>query len=310
MPIFNEFEFLSSDNKTNIYVREYVPDGEIKGQVQIVHGIAEHCDRYDEFMQFLAKNGYAAAAHDQLGHGRSVLSEEERGFFAEENGWNTANDDIKKLHEIQSEKYPGKFSALFGHSMGSFQSRTYLIRYPDDFDAAVLCGTGQQGVFMVSIGELLAKGDCIKSGPKHRSEALQNLAFGSYNKKFKPERTEYDWICSDEKVVDEYIADPYCGNISTVGLFADMMHGIKFIGNKNNIEKMNKDLPVLFIAGTDDPVGDYGKGVKKVSEMFKEAGVKDVRVKLYEGDRHEILNEKDKATVYKNVLLWINKHNS
>lgn len=305
MAVFNEFEFPSSDGKTGIYVREWIPEGEIKGFVQIAHGVAEYAARYDDFMKFLADNGYATAANDHLGHGKSVVSEDKRLFFAEENGWDLVVGDMKKLHDQLKEKYPEKKAVLFGHSMGSFLSRTYIIKYPDDFDAAVICGTGQQGGLLVSVGEMMAKRECRKIGASKPSLKMTGLAFGGYNKKFEPKRTSVDWLSRNEENVDRYAADPLCGGISSAGLFRDMMGGIKFIGNKANIEKMRKDMPVFLIAGSMDPVGDYGKAVKKVYQMFLAAGMKRVSMKLYEGDRHEILNEDDRQQVYDDVLGWI-----
>ena len=305
MPQFKEFDFLSSDQKTRIYVREWLPDGECKGFVQIAHGVAEYGARYDDFMKFLAENGYAAAANDHLGHGKSVLSEDRRLFFAEENGWDRVVDDMKTLHGILEEQFPGKKKILFGHSMGSFLTRTYLIRYPDDLDAAVVCGTGQQSGLIITVGLAMAKSECKKNGASAPSMKLTKMAFGGYNKKFAPARTVNDWLSRNEANVDRYEADPLCGGISSAGLFRDMMTGLKFIGNRANIAKMNKELPVFLIAGSMDPVGDYGKAVKKVYQMFLDAGMKQVSMKLYENDRHEILNEDDRDQVFADVLKWL-----
>ena len=299
-----EVEFLSSDGKTNIYVREWIPEGEIKGFVQIAHGVAEYGARYDDFMKFLNDNGYAAAANDHLGHGKSVSSEENRLFFSEENGWDLVVEDMKKLHDRLKEEFPGKKAVLFGHSMGSFLSRTYIIKHPDDFDAAVICGTGQQSGLVVSVGEMMAKRECKKNGANKPSLKMTGLAFGGYNKKFAG-RTSVDWLSRNEANVDRYEADPLCGGVSSAGLFRDMMGGLKFIGKKENIAQMKKDLPVFLIAGSMDPVGNYGKDVKKVYQMFLDAGMKNVSMKLYQDDRHEILNEDDKEQVYADVLGWI-----
>lgn len=305
MAALKEYDFLSADGKTKIYVREWVPEGEIKGFVQIAHGVAEYGQRYDDFMNFLAANGYAAAANDHLGHGKSVSSEENRGFFTEENGWDAVVADMKTLHDCLKEKYPDKKAVLFGHSMGSFLSRTYIIKHPDDFDAAVICGTGQQSGLIVSLGEMMAKSECKKNGANKPSLKLTKMAFGSYNKKINPVRTSVDWLSRNEDNVDRYEADPLCGGLSSAGLFRDMMGGLKFIGNRNNIAKMRKEMPIFLIAGSMDPVGDYGKGVKKVYDLFLAAGMKNVSMKLYKDDRHEILNEDDRQQVYDDVLGWI-----
>lgn len=307
MPRLNEFTFPSGDGRTVIYVREFVPDGEIKGTVQIAHGVAEHSRRYDDFMTFLAKNGYVAAANDHLGHGKSICSEEDKGFFHEHDGWSVVVEDMRTLWDIQKKKYPGARSVLFGHSMGSFLSRTYIIKHPDDFDACVLCGTGQQSPVIVNAGIALAKIECKRHGPSYHSETMQNIAFGSYNKGFDPKRTDYDWISANEENVDKYIADPMCGGISSVGLFRDMLGGIKFITKSANVRHMRKNMPVYFIAGALDPVGENGKGVARAYESFLSAGMEDVSLKLYKDMRHEILNEDIKDRVYEDVLFWINE---
>ena len=154
---FEEFDFLSADGRTKIYVKGILPEDDIKGCVQIAHGIAEHSERYTAFMSFLAENGYAVFANDHLGHGKSVASEEDRGFFAEEDGWNIAVKDMKTLHDILKERFPEVPAFLFGHSMGSFLSRTYIIDYPQDKKGAILCGTGQQSPIIVAIGKKLAE---------------------------------------------------------------------------------------------------------------------------------------------------------
>ena len=308
MPKFSDYTFLSTDNKTDIYVREFVPDGEIKGVVQIAHGVAEYAARYDDFMSFLAENGYVAAANDHLGHGKSVASEGSRGFFTRENGWDAVVGDMKKLHDLLKERFPDKKMFLFGHSMGSFLSRTYIIKYPKDKDAAIICGTGQQPGIIVKIGGYMANRECKKNGADKPSPKLEKMAFGGYNKQIKNLRTHFDWLSRNKENVDRYVADPLCGGTSSAGLFRDMMHGLAYNSSKKNIAKMNKDLPIYLIAGAKDPVGSYGKGVQKVFNLYKAAGIKDVSMTLYPDDRHEILNEDDRETVYLDILGWMEKH--
>ncbi|MBQ6603002.1 MAG: lysophospholipase [Eubacterium sp.] len=305
MPELKEFTFLSTDGKTQIYVREYLPDGNIRGTVQIAHGVAEYCNRYDDFMIYLAEHGFAVCANDHLGHGKSVQDEAHRRFFAEEDGWSKVVGDIKQLRDIQKNKYPDVPSVLLGHSMGSFLARTFMIKFPNDFDAFILSGTGQMSRLIVKIGYSLAKGECGKTGAMTPSPKLYKTAFGSYNKKIANPKTENDWLSRNEANVAAYEADPLCGGICSAGLYRDMMGGLVFISDKKNLLKMNKKAPVLFIAGTEDPVGGYGQGVVKACELFRWALMKDVTLKLYEGDRHEILNEDDKGTVYEDVLTWI-----
>ncbi len=305
MPQFKNFTFLSANGKTKINVRRFDPDAAPRGIVQIAHGVAEHSARYDEFMTFLAANGFVALANDHLGHGKSVNDESEKGWFADKGGWDLVVGDVKKLHDMTKSEYPDVPYILFGHSMGSFVARTYLIRYPNDLNAAVICGTGQQSAALVGAGKAAAKAVAFCKGSKHRSKMLNGLAFGAYNKEFEPRRTDCDWLCRDAEIVDRYIADPDCGFTATAGLFRDMMGGIAFIGKRENIEKMNKSLPVFLISGDKDPVGENGKGPARVAELWKRAGMRDVCLKLYPDCRHELINELNKAEVMNDILHFI-----
>ena len=302
------FTFLSADQKTTIHVRGFLPPGEVRCWVQVAHGVAEHKERYDAFLQFLAEQGIAAFANDHLGHGQSVYEEADRGFFTEKDGWNTLVRDMKTLHDLLTQRFPGLPRVLFGHSMGSFLGRTYVIQYPDDFSAAIFCGTGQQSPLLVALGRCIAGLTARCRGVRCHSESLQNIVFGGYNKRIPHPRTPYDWLSCSEANVDAYLADPLCGGISSVGLFRDMLWGIHFLSDKKNIRKIRKDLPILLIAGAQDPVGDYGKGPSLACDLYRAAGIRDVSLKLYEGDRHELLNEGDRDQVFWDLLSWMQAH--
>lgn len=306
MPTFKDFYFNSSTGKNKIHARMCVPDAEPRAIVQIIHGIAEYISRYDEFMSFLADNGIIAVGTDHLGHGKSIESEEQTGFFAYDNGWDYVVRDEEVLRLAMHENYPELPIIVFGHSMGSFMTRTLLIRYPDAFNAAIISGTGNQGAALVNGG--LFMGNLVTGlwGAHHYSKFLNNLAFGSYNKIYENPKTEYDWLSRDEANVQKYIDDPLCGFIPSCSLFRDMMTGVKFITNKKNLTAMNKDMPVYFMSGDMDPVGECGKGVQKAYNNFLEAGMKDVSIKLYPGGRHEMLNEINKDEVYADILAWLN----
>ena len=305
MPTFKDFYFNSSTGKNKIHARMCVPDAEPRAIVQIIHGIAEYIDRYDEFMSFLADNGIIAVGTDHLGHGKSIENEEQTGFFAYENGWDYAVRDEEVLRLAMHENYPELPIIVFGHSMGSFMARTLLIRYPDAFNAAIISGTGNQGSALVNGGLFMGNLVTGLKGAHHYSKFLNNLAFGSYNKIYENPKTEYDWLSRDEANVQKYIDDPLCGFIPTCSLFRDMMTGVKFITNKKNLTTMNKDMPVYFMSGDMDPVGECGKGVQKAYNNFLEAGMKDVSIKLYPGGRHEMLNEINKDEVYSDILTWL-----
>ncbi len=306
MPSFNDFYFNSSTGKNRIHVRRCVPDGDVRGVVQIMHGIAEHINRYDDFMAFLASDGFVAVGTDHLGHGQSIESPEQKGFFADNNGWDYIIKDEEILRLAMRSTYPGVPFILFGHSMGSFMARTHLIRYLGAFDAAIISGTGNQGAALVSGGLLMGNLVTSLKGAHHYSKFLNNLAFGSYNKIYDKPRTEYDWLTRNTEAVDKYIADPLCGFIPSCSLFRDMMTGVKFITNVDNLKAMKKDMPVYFMSGDKDPVGECGKGVKLAYENFKKAGMKDVSIKLYKDGRHEMLNELNRDEVYADILSWIN----
>lgn len=305
MPTFKDFYFNSSTGKNKIHARMCVPDAEPRAIVQIIHGIAEYIDRYDEFMSFLADNGIIAVGTDHLGHGKSIESEEQTGFFAYENGWDYVVRDEEVLRLAMHENYPELPIIVFGHSMGSFMTRTLLIRYPDAFNAAIISGTGNQGAALVNGGLFMGNLVTGLKGAHHYSKFLNNLAFGSYNKIYDNPKTEYDWLSRDEANVQKYIDDPLCGFIPSCSLFRDMMTGVKFITNKKNLTAMNKDMPVYFMSGDMDPVGECGKGVQKAYNNFLEAGMKDVSIKLYPGGRHEMLNEINKDEVYTDILAWL-----
>lgn len=307
MPQFNEFNYDSSTGRNSIYARECVPDVEPKAVVQIVHGIADHIERYDEFMMFLAENGYVAVGEDHLGHGRTITAPEQQGFFDEKDGWNRVLDDLDSLRSIERRKYPDLPYVFFGHSMGSFLVRNYLINNPGKYDGAIICGTGHQSPALVIGGYTLASAAVKLYGAHKIGNKLNDVAFGTYNNKYDFVRTPFDWVNSDPAKVDEYIADPFCGFIATVSLFRDMMGGVKTITNQKNIDRMSKDQPVLFIAGKDDPVGEFGEGVTRAYEAFCKAGLHDVYMKLYPGARHEIINEPIHKTVFNDVLNWLNE---
>ena len=305
MPERKEFYFPSSDGKTQIHAVEWTPDGAPVGVYQIAHGVAEYALRYEPFAEFLCSKGFVVVANDHIGHGLSVAEGAAPLYFGEQDGWTHVVDDMFALHQQTGKKYPDLPYFLMGHSMGSFLARTYLIRYPGTVKGAVIMGTGQQPGYMVAGGRLVAKLIGKRSGFDRFNATVDALAFGAYNKPFEPKRTKYDWLSANPENVDSYIADPLCGGDATVGLFLDMLGGIGFISKQANVEKMDKNTPILFISGEMDPVGDLGKGVKKAYESFRRAGVKDVSIKLYPGLRHEILNEKESAQVCADIWAWI-----
>lgn len=306
MPKFEDFFYESSTGCNRIHARKCVPDGEPRAIVQIVHGIAEHINRYDDFMCFLAEHGFVAVGNDHLGHGQSVASPVDLGFFAEENGWDRVVEDMDKLRGQMRQLYPDLPYVFFGHSMGSFLTRTYLILHPEKYDAAILSGTGHQSPALVFGGCAVADYMVRSKGPRGSGQTMNDIAFGSYCKKIENPRTPFDWLSRDEANVDRYISDPLCGFVAKASLYRDMMHGIRFITRQKNIDKMSKEQPIYFMSGEADPVGDYGKGVEKAYQAFCRAGLHDVTIRLYPNGRHEMLNETNKDMVYEDILNWLN----
>jgi len=308
MSITSEYFFPSADGKTLIHVNQWTPvSTPVRGVVQIAHGVSEYALRYEAFAKFLCDNGFAVVANDHIGHGQSVADGAPRIYFGEQDGWTYVVDDVATLQERTARVFPNVPYFLFGHSMGSFIARTYLIRYPGRVRGAVICGTGQQSPVLLAGGKLIADSEIKKLGPAAFSPKADNLAFGAYNKPFAPNRTDFDWLSVNEENVDAYIADPLCGGKATLGLFRDMLGGIAFIGKAANVDKMDKNCALFLIAGDQDPVGDMGKGVQKAHDLYKKCGVKDLSMKLYHGLRHEILNEKSRKFVYQDVLDWLSQ---
>ncbi len=306
MAITSEFFFPSSDGKTLIHVNQWTPsERRILGVVQIAHGVAEYGARYAPFARFLCGHGFVVVANDHLGHGQSLIPGSPMVYLGEKDGWWNVVDDMECLRSRVAKVFPDRPYFLFGHSMGSFLSRTHLIRYPGRLDGCILCGTGHQSPALIAGGKLIADREIRRLGKKAFSARADDLAFGAYNKAFAPTRTRFDWVSASEENVDAYIADPLCGGDTTLGLFRDMLDGLSYITRQSNMDKMDADLPVFFIAGDQDPVGDMGKGVRKAHDCFKKAGIRDLSIKLYHGLRHEILNEASRQYVYRDVLDWL-----
>ena len=306
MAITSEFFFPSSDGKTLIHVNQWTPsERRILGVVQIAHGVAEYGARYAPFARFLCGHGFVVVANDHLGHGQSLIPGGPMVYLGEKDGWWNVVDDMECLRGRVAKVFPDRPYFLFGHSMGSFLTRTHLIRYPGRLDGCILCGTGHQSPALIAGGKLIADREIRRLGKKAFSARADDLAFGAYNKQFAPNRTGFDWLSLNPENVDAYIADPLCGGDTTLGLFRDMLDGLSYITRQSNMDKMDADLPVFFIAGDQDPVGDMGKGVRKAHDCFKKAGIRDLSIKLYHGLRHEILNEASRQYVYRDVLDWL-----
>ena len=307
MTNMTEFTFLSTDGKTQLHGMRWEPEGgSVRAVLQICHGVAEHIARYDAFARYLNGLGIAVVGHDHLGHGLSLPEGGTPVYFGAGNTWNTVVDDIYVLHQRIRLWYPDVPLCIMGHSMGSFLTRTYLIRYPGTVKAAIIMGTGWQPKAVIAGGMAVAKAVGAVVGENGTSDLVTNLAFGAYNKLFAPNRTSCDWLSADEDNVDAYMADPLCGADATVGLFRQMLSGIRFNQKLSNLRQMDPRIPVLFVAGEKDPVGDCGNGVRRTYQEFRRAGVQDCTLKLYPGLRHEILNEKaQQQQIFEDIGQWL-----
>lgn len=295
----NDFTFPSKDGVTTVYATEWIPDGEIKAVLQICHGMCEYIGRYADFAQYLAENGFYVVGNDHIGHGRSVTDDSRHGYFKNPDGLECAIEDMQTLRKLTEEKYPGKPYFILGHSMGSFFTRKYLTHYGEGLRAAVIMGTGTQSPLTLKLGMKVCRDMAKIKGWDHRSKLVTAMAFGSYSKKIENPRTNYDWITKDEKIVEKYAADPFCTYTFTLDGYYQMFRAIAYVTDKENIRK-TADIPLFFVAGEEDPVGAYGDGVRKTVEDYRAAG-KNVKMKLYPSDRHEILNETDRESVYADI---------
>ena len=300
-----EFCYPSRDGVTQIHAVEWIPEGEVKGVLQICHGMVEYINRYHDFAEYMCERGYYVTGHDHLGHGKSIRNEEDYGYFEEKKGNQFVIGDIQKLREMTTEKYPDVPYYMLGHSMGSFLLRQYLTMYGKGLSGAIIMGTGYQRSAVLNMGQLVCRVIAAFKGWRYRSRFVDKLSFGSYNKRFEPGETSKDWITSDKDHRQKYVNDPLCSFMFTLGGYYQMFEGMKVLTRKESMERIPKDLPVLFVAGADDPVGAFGKGVEKVYKKYKTAGMQQVSMHLYEGDRHEILNETDREQVYEDLYQWI-----
>ncbi len=292
-------------NNTRIHCCQWVPEGKPRGILQLVHGIAEYAARYDELAKVFTDHGFVVVGEDHMGHGGSISKDIPQGCFAE--GWLTAVSDTYRLMQMTKEEYPDLPYVIYGHSMGSFMTRTLLYTYPDaGLKAAVLSGTGWMPKLVLKSGRAVCRMEGRK-GMNETSATVDRLMFGSYNKGYENPRTPFDWLSRDDAEVDKYIADPLLGFSASVGLSYEMLGGMLMNEDKKNLEKMPKDLPVLFVSGDKDPVGGNGKGVTQAYEAFKAAGMKDVTLKLYPGGRHEMHNETNRAELHADVLAFLDR---
>lgn len=284
-------------------VRLWEPMGAPRAVILISHGMAEHIDRYDRLGKHLTARGYLVAGYNHLGHGEEAPI---KGWYAKQDGWGHAVEDLHQVMSWLQAQYPSIPHILLGHSMGSFLSREFVLRHPDSLDALVLCGTGWYPKQLAKAGLLPAKILCALGREKKKSKFLDTLAFSSNNKPFKKkDGLVYDWLSRDKAEVQKYADDPLCGFVFTAGGFRDLFNGLVALSDVNRLKRLPKDLPVHIISGDMDPVGGMGEGVRTVRDQYKDAGLTDVSMVLYEGGRHEIFNETNRNEVMDELADWL-----
>ncbi len=304
--------FQSADHKTAITYFQYMPKGwdnihPPKAVVQIIHGMCEYIERYEHFAAFLTEQNILVCGADHIGHGRSVTSECELGYFGEKGGDHILAKDAYQLTKMMKQEYPDVPYFYFGHSMGSFVLRDLLAKYRPQVNGAVICGTAGGGLPYGAAKQLIRLRRKT-SGSHYRSNFLNKLMFGTYCNKIENPTSPHDWITRDAAIVASYDADPKCSFIFTTAAMEDLVTLLARVSHRDWAGKVEKELPLFLIAGDADPVGNYGKGVTEVYEKLKDAGVSDILCKLYPEDRHELLNELDKETVMQDVLSWLEAH--
>lgn len=302
-----KIRYMSSDKMTTIHGLMWIPEGEVQGVLQIAHGMQEFIDRYDRFARFMCDHNILVVGNDHLGHGASVRSEDQYGYFAEKNGNRCVILDMRELQRGMAMHYPDVPYFLLGHSMGSFLARQYMMIYGKFLDGVIISGTGWHSQAELDMAMTMCTVIARSKGWTYRSPFMTKLSMGDYNKKFEPNRTKYDWLTRDESVVDAYRKDKRTQFMFTLNGYYNMFAGLKTLLVPANLNKIPKDLPVCFISGEEDPVGNFGAGVKKAVASLQRAGLTDVELHLYPNDRHEVLNELNYQEVYKDVWTWIRR---
>lgn len=302
-----EFYYDSRDGKSKLHAVRYAPDNaeDIRCVVQIVHGMSEYFERYEPFARFLSSRGCVVTGEDHMGHGQSVGKTGKYGYFCEQDPATVLVRDVHRLKKATQALYPEVPYVIIGHSMGSFIVRNYIFRYGTGISAAIIMGTGMQPPAALAAAKAFAHIQKIFLGPRHVSGLLDKLAFGSYNRRIENPAAPFAWLSRDGEQVAKYMADPLCGFVFTVNGFLTLFELISRLGKKENLERVPGTLPVLMLSGDADPVGDYGRGVQKAYESLRDAGVEQISLKLYEGGRHELLNETNRDEVMRDVFQWI-----
>ncbi len=302
--IHRDITFPSTDGKNTIHAELFIPsDNNIKGVVQISHGMMDYIGRYSLLADALCAAGYALCGNDHLGHGDSVATPDDYGFFASKNGYEYVIDDVKKMNELIRGEFPGVPVVLMGHSMGSFIARLYAVKYADSIDALIIHGTAGPNPLLAP-GRLIVKLLRAFRGERHRSKFVCSLADGGYNKAFDKSEGDGAWLTRDSAMVADRIGNPKNDFVFTLAGYSDLFTMLGKCNGKDWFAQFPKALHTLVISGEKDPVGDFGKGVRYVYENLKSNGA-DVELKLYPEARHELFNETNREEVFADLIAWL-----
>ena len=300
--------FYAVRNDANQYLYQWLTEEKPLAVVQVIHGMAEHAARYERLAQYLTDRGIAVYADDHQGHGLTVTDGKSWGVLAEKDGFAEMVESEKIITDKIRKDHPDTPVFLFGHSMGSFIARHYITKYGNAVDGVIISGTGNPSNIELSGGYFLAALQCLIFGKKASANLLNELSFGGYNKKFAPTRTSFDWLSRDEAEVDKYVADPMCGNVFPTGFYLEFFRALLFLKRNKAVYLIPKDLPVFFLSGEKDPVGNAGKGVRNVYEKYRRHGVQNLEMHLFPGGRHEMLNEINRLEVMAVLYEWVRKN--
>lgn len=299
--------FASSNSADKITYYIYKPEGKPKAVVQLVHGVREYIERYEEFISFLCDNGILVCGHDHLGHGNSVVTNEYLGYFSRERGWQYLIMDTVRLSRIMQNNYPSVPYFLIGHSMGSLIVRAAVSKCGYMYDGAVLLGVFNAKTGM-DAARIYMKNLCRIKGEFYRPEKTDKLLQSIGNAHIKNPESGYDWASRDNSSAEDFINDPKCNFTFTASAYADLIMLMMYVSGKQWAESVDKIFPMLICSGEEDSVGEWGKDAVKLFEMLEKTGCEQVKLKLYDGARHELLHETNRSEVFDDLLEWLNYH--
>ena len=297
--------WLTANDRSRLYVNQWLPDGPAKAMIMLSHGMAEHSGRYARLAEALCAAGYGLYAPDQRGHGRTA-DEGMLGLYAEKDGWNKVVGDLASLNQHIGQQQPGLPIILLGHSMGSYIAQAYLLHHSASLNGAILSGSNFQPVALYRAAGVIARLERARQGLRGRSALIDFLSFGSFNKAFKPNRTAFDWLSRDPLEVDKYINDPLCGFRCTNQLWVDLLGGLQQISKASNLAQIDPRLPIMVMGGECDPVSE-GKRLKSLAHALRDAGCQNLQLTIYPQARHEVFNETNRDEVTADVLKWLDQ---